>query len=159
MQKNSFLLHWNSCKQSSESSMHCCFWLIASKHSIHLEHSFLIDKCSCKNGEYTAFWYLQLLCYLTQLQFMSGQNVFVEFFWCFLGQLLNLGNLSIQHLLCLNNHIPPLNCCFWRSRVRITLIKPLVCLNSISPPPSKSNALPTLINMKLFFHCIENLQQ
>ena len=32
-----------------------------------------------QNGEYTAFWYLQLLCYLTQLQFMIGQNKFVEF--------------------------------------------------------------------------------
>ena len=27
--------------------------------------------------------------------------------------------------------IPPLNHCFWRSRVGITLIKPLLCLNSI----------------------------
>ena len=27
-----------------------------------------------QNSEYTAFWHLQLLCYLTQLQFMFGQN-------------------------------------------------------------------------------------
>ena len=32
-----------------------------------------------QNSEYTAFWYLQLLCYLTQLQFTVGQNEFVEF--------------------------------------------------------------------------------
>ena len=36
-----------------------------------------------QNGEYTAFWYLQLLCYLTQLQFMISQNKFVEFFFFF----------------------------------------------------------------------------
>ena len=44
--KNSFLLHWNSSKQRSELSMHCCFWLTVSKHGTHFEHSFLIDKCS-----------------------------------------------------------------------------------------------------------------
>ena len=32
-----------------------------------------------QNGEYTAFWYLQLLCYLTQLQFTIGQSEFVDF--------------------------------------------------------------------------------
>ena len=32
-----------------------------------------------QNGEYIAFWYLQLFCYLMQLQFMIGQNKFVEF--------------------------------------------------------------------------------
>ena len=42
------LLHWNSCKQCSESSMHSSFWLTVSKYSTHFEHSFLIDKCSCK---------------------------------------------------------------------------------------------------------------
>ena len=37
-----------------------------------------------QNGEYTAFWYLQLLCYLLQLQFMIDQNEFVEFLGVFL---------------------------------------------------------------------------
>ena len=46
--KNSFLLHWNSCKQHSESSMHFCFWSTMSKRSTHFKHSFLIDKCSWK---------------------------------------------------------------------------------------------------------------
>ena len=31
------------------------------------------------HGEYTAFWYLQLLCYFIQLQFLIGQNEFVKF--------------------------------------------------------------------------------
>ena len=35
------------------------------------------------NGEYAAFWYLQLLCYLTQLQFTIDQKEFVEFFGVF----------------------------------------------------------------------------
>ena len=43
-----FLLHWNSWKQCSELSLCCCFWLTVSKCSTHFEHSFLIDKCSCK---------------------------------------------------------------------------------------------------------------
>ena len=38
---------------------------------------------SMQNGEYTAFWYLQLLCYLKLLQFTIGQNEFVEFFSVF----------------------------------------------------------------------------
>ena len=42
LHKNSFLLHWNSCKQCSESSMHCCFWLTVSKLGTHFEHNFLI---------------------------------------------------------------------------------------------------------------------
>ena len=46
--KNSFLLHWNSCKQCSELSTRCCFWLTMSKRGIHFEHSFLSDKCLCK---------------------------------------------------------------------------------------------------------------
>ena len=45
--QNSFLLHWNSCKQHSELSMHC-FWLTVNKCYIHFQHSFLIDKSSCK---------------------------------------------------------------------------------------------------------------
>ena len=45
-------------------------------------------------------------------------------FWCFPRQLLNLGDLSIQHHLCLYDRvsIPPLNRCFRWSLVRITLI-------------------------------------
>ena len=46
--KNSFLLHWNSCKQHYELSMHCCFWSTVSKCGTSFEYSFLIDKCSCK---------------------------------------------------------------------------------------------------------------
>ena len=48
----------------------------------------------------------------------------------------------------------PLNHCFQQSRVRMTLIKPLLCLNSIFPH------LKAMLyqHMKFrFFHCFENL--
>ena len=48
LHKNSFSLYWNSCKQHSDLSTHCYFELTVSKHCTHCEHSFLIDKCSCK---------------------------------------------------------------------------------------------------------------
>ena len=99
-----------------------------------------------QNGEYTTFWCLQLLFYLTQLQFTIGQNEFVEFFGVFQD------NCRIRvtwafSIICvctsaLKVSIPPLNRCFRRSRVRITLMKPLLCLNSIFSP-SENNALST----------------
>ena len=91
--KNSFLLHWNSCKLCFELLMRCCFWLAVGKCGTHFQHF--------QYGEYTAFWYFQLLCYLMQLQFMISQNELMEFFLCFPGQLSNLGDLSVQHHLCL----------------------------------------------------------
>ena len=39
----------------------------------------LTSEVFMQNGEYTAFWYLQLLCYLKQLKFTISQNEFVEF--------------------------------------------------------------------------------
>ena len=58
-------------------------------------------------------------------------------FLCFLGHLLIWGVLSVQHNLCLYDRVkvsmPPINCCFWRSRDEITLIKPLLCSNRIFP--------------------------
>ena len=63
-----------------------------------------------QNDEYTAFWYLQLLCYLTQLIYDGPKRVCAGFFFCFvlfclLRQLPNLGDLSVQHHLCLYNHV------------------------------------------------------
>ena len=48
LRKKSILLRLNSCQQRSESSTRCCFWSTVSKCGTHFEHSFLIDKCSCK---------------------------------------------------------------------------------------------------------------
>ena len=46
--KKHFLLRWNSCKQHSELSTHCCFWSTVSKRGTHFKHSFLIDWYLCK---------------------------------------------------------------------------------------------------------------
>ena len=76
--KNSFLLHWKSCKQHW--IINVLLFLINCEQtwhplSTHLSHLQMF----MQNGEYTAFWYLQLLCYLMQLQFTISQNKFVEF--------------------------------------------------------------------------------
>ena len=124
----------------------------------HFEHSFLKDKCSCKNGEYTAFWYLQLPCYFMQLQFIIGQNEFVEFFGVFRDNCRIWVTWAFSIVcICMTMFkviIPPLNCCFRWSRFLITFIKPFLCLNSIF---SHQKAM-FYQHMKLwFFHCFENL--
>ena len=48
LHKNSFLMHWNSCKKCSELSMCYCCWSTGSKCDTHFEHCYHIDKCSCK---------------------------------------------------------------------------------------------------------------
>ena len=53
--------------------------------------------------------------------------------------------------------ILPLNCCFQWSRVRITLIKPLFCLNSIFPPIRKQCFINT--QNSDFSIVFENLKQ
>ena len=62
-----------------------------------------------QKGKFTAFWCLQLLCYLTKLQFTIDLNEFVEFFCCFPEQLPNLDDLSVQHHLCLYNQVQSLH--------------------------------------------------
>ena len=52
--------------------------------------------------------------------------------------------------------ITPFNHCFWQSRVWITLIKPLLCLNSIFPHQKVMLYQHTKFR---FFHCFENLEQ
>ena len=124
--KNSFLLHWNSCKQLFELSTGCCFWSTMSKRSTHC---FLISSTP-------------LLSHATSIY--DRPKWVCDVFWCFPGQLPNLSNLSIQHHLCLcitmfKISIPLLNRCFQWSRVRITIIESLLCLNSIFP--IRNNAL------------------
>ena len=90
-----------------------------------------------QNGEYTAFWYLQLLCYITQLQFTIGKNEFVEFFGVFRDNCRIWVTWAFT-IICVCTtkfkvSISPLNRCFWRIRVQIVLIKPLLCLSSIFP--------------------------
>ena len=135
----SFLLCRNSCKQHSESSTHCCFWSTVTNAAHILNTAFSVTNIHAK-------WWIHclLISYATSIYNRPKQVCGV--FLCFPGQLLNLGDLSIQHQLCLMTafkvSISPLNCCFRLSRVWITLIKPLLCLNSIFSP-SESNSLLT----------------
>ena len=135
--KNPFLSCWNSCKQCSELSTRCCFWSTLSKHSTHFEH-----------------------CYLMQLQFMISQNKFVEFFGVFWDNCWIWVTWAFS-IICVCTttfkvSIPPPNCCFQWSRVQITLIKPLLCLNSIFF--HQKAMLYQHTNFR-FFYCFENLQQ
>ena len=93
-------------------------------------------------------------------QFMIGQNEFVEFFGVFRDncQIWATWAFSIS-CVCMTKlkvSIPPLNYCFPWSRVWITLIKLLLCLNSIF-----SHQKPILYQLKKFrfFHWFKNLQQ
>ena len=65
--KNSFLFRWNSYKQRSESSTHCCFWLTVSKRNNYVWTQLFHGQIFTQNSEYTTIWYLQLLCYVMQL--------------------------------------------------------------------------------------------
>ena len=119
--KTSFLLRWNSRKQCSELSMHCYFWLTVSKCSTHFEHGFLVDKCSCKMVNTLPS---VISCNLNLRSAKTSLLIFFFFFFlCFLGQLVNLGDLSV----CTTPFkvsVPPLNHCLQRSRLQKIHIKP-----------------------------------
>ena len=104
LSKNSFLLRWNSCKQCSESSTHCCSWSTVSKLSIYFEQSFLIDKCSSKmvNTLHSDIFNSSAISRNFNLR-LAKTNLWS--FWCFMGQLPNLGDLNVWHHLCLYDHI------------------------------------------------------
>ena len=97
LHRNSFLLHWNSCRQHSKSSMRC-FWLIMSKRGTHFEHSFLMDKCWCKivNTLPSDIVNSSAISHNFNLQ-LAKMSLWS--FCCYLG------NLSVQHHLCLYNHV------------------------------------------------------
>ena len=92
LRKNSSLLPWNSCKQRSESSMHCCFLLTVSNSSTNFEYSFLIDKML---NTLPSNILTPLPSHATTVY--DRPKRVCEVFWCFPGQLPNLGNLSVQH--------------------------------------------------------------
>ena len=93
----------------------CCIETVAN-NALNHEHIFVFDckltqyplwthlshwQMFMQNGQYTAFWYLQLLCYLTTTSIYNWLKWVCAIFWCFPGQLPNLGNLSVQYHLCL----------------------------------------------------------
>ena len=157
--KNSFWLCWNRCKQCSESWTPCYFWSTVSKRGTHFEHSFLIDKCSCKmvnilpsdifNSSAISHNF-NLLLAKTSLWSIFGvfqDNWQIWASWTF--------SIIFVCMTVFKVSIPPLNHCFWQSRVQITLIKPLLCLNSIFP--IQKGMLYQHMKFR-FFHCFENLQ-
>ena len=95
-----FLLCWNRCKQHSKSLMRCCFWSTVTKRDTHFEHSFFIDKCSwkMKNTLPSVIFNSFAISHNFNLR-LAKMSLWI--FWCFLGQLLNLGDLSVEHYLCL----------------------------------------------------------
>ena len=143
-QKKIVFVGWNSCKPRSESSTPRCFLIDCEQIRRPLWTQLSLWQMFIKNGAYTAFWYIQLFGYLTQLQFTIDQNGFVKFYvfrdYCRIWATWAFSIISISTT-AFKVNIPPLNRCFWRGRVRITLTKPLLCLNSIFP--SESNALST----------------
>ena len=81
-------------------SMCCCFWLTVSKCINHFEHSFLTDKCSSKMVNTLPSDILNSSAISCNFNLWS-----TKVFWCFLRQLQSLGDLSIQHHLCLYDHV------------------------------------------------------
>ena len=126
----------------------CIVFLINYEQTLHpLWTQFSHWQMLMQNDEYTAFWYLQLLCYLTQLQFIIGQSEFVEFFGVF-RENCRIWVTWAFSIICVCTtafkvSISPLNHCFQWSRVQITLIKPLLCLNSIFTPIKKQYFINT----------------
>ena len=87
-------------QKGSESSMCCCVWLTVSKRWTHLNTAFLLTNVHAKS------WIHCLLISSTPL-LSSATSIYIrlkrvdEVFWCFPGQMPNLGDLSVQHHLCL----------------------------------------------------------
>ena len=134
-------------------------WLWANTVPTLITAFSLTTKCSCKMVNKLPSDIFNSSAILSNL-FMIGQNEFVEFFGVFQDSCQIWATWTFG-IICVCTttfkiSIPPLNHCFWRSTVWITLIKPLLCLNSIF---SHQKAM-FYQHMKFrFFHCFENLQQ
>ena len=95
---------WNSGKQHSESSTLCCLWSTVTKRGISFEHSFF-------NWQIFMHWWIHcrlifstpLLLHATSIY--DWQKRVNGFFFYFLGQMPNVCDPSIQHHLCLFNHV------------------------------------------------------
>ena len=114
----------------------CCFCSTVSKRCTHFEHSFSLTKAHAK-------WWIHcllisstpLLSYATSIYDQPKRVCWV--FWCFPGQFRIWATWAFS-IICVCTttfkvSIAPFNLCFRRGRVRITLIKPFLCLNSIFP--------------------------
>ena len=108
--------------------MCCCFWLTVSKYGAPTLNTAFLLHFSYKMVSTLASDIFQFLCYLTQLQFSVVQM--------FSGTNAEFGRLEHISIICacatvFKVTIPPLNCYHWWRKVWITLVNPLLCLNSI----------------------------
>ena len=134
----------------------CCFWSTWSKHSTHFEHSFLFDKCSCKKVNKLPSDIFNSSTFSRNFNLRLAKTSLWSFL-VFSGTIAKFGRSERSaSLVCMSLFkvsIPRLNRCSWWSRVRITLIKPLLCLNNIF---SLQKAMLYQYTKFRFFHCFEN---
>ena len=143
--KKLFLLHWNSCKQCSESLMCCCFWLtVTNVHAKWWIHCLLISSTPLLSHATSIYDRPKWVCGV----FLLFSGTTSEF-----GQ--TQCSASCVCTTVFKVSIPPLNR-FWRSRVRVTLINLLLCLDSFFP--HQKSMLYQHMTFR-FFHCFEILQQ
>ena len=116
---------------NTELLMCYCFWSTVSKRSTHFEYSFRIDKYTCK-----------MVNTLPSDIFNSSHNLnlwsaetnlwsFFNVFWnnCRIWAIWAFSIIYVCTTM-FKVSIPPLNHCFWWSRVWLILFKPLLCLNN-----------------------------
>ena len=129
----------------------CCFWSTVSKRDTQFEHSFFIDKCSCKM--------VNTLSHTTSVYDQPKRTCGV---FCFFFEdncrIWATSAFSIIYVCttAFQVSIPSLNCCFKRSRFQVTPFKLLLCLNSIV---FHQKAMFYHCTKFRFFHCFENLKQ
>ena len=98
LRKSSFLLHWNTFKQRSESSTHCCFWSTVIKSASNLNTAFSFSNVHAK-------WWIHCLLISSAALLSHTTSIYDWLKRVFLGQLPNIGALSIQHHLCLYDRV------------------------------------------------------
>ena len=100
----------------SESLIRCCFWSTVSKCGTHFEHSFLIDKCSCKIVNMLPSYIFNSFTISRNFNLRSSQNEFVEFFGVFWDNcqiwVTWVFSIICVYMTAFKVSIPPLNCCF-----------------------------------------------
>ena len=103
----------------------CYFWSTVSKRRTHFEHSFLIDKCSCKMVNTLPFDIFNPSAISHNSNLRSAKTSLWSFFYVFRDNCRIRVTWAIS-IICVCRaafkvSIQPLNRCFRRSRVRITL--------------------------------------
>ena len=117
---------------------------------IHFEHSFLIVVNTLPSYIFNSS---AIPCNFNLQPAKMSFGVFQDNWWIWVTWVFSIISVCTTTF---KVSIQPLNCCFWWTRVWITLIKPLLCLNSIFSPQKAMLYQHTKFR---FFHCFENLQQ